>query len=222
MKYTKAIAIVLLVLVTAAAAFYTGVRYVTGKVKQGVIDNYPTFKNIVQSADIEVDTLITLEVSAESDKALYDLLNTAHAEGPLTVTIPYYSRFGIDLSVRHYRIHINDEGELEVWLPVIAPKYCEVKFDRILINGKPGNIYSSTNVIETRTAIYNYLLPELAKHRQHKKDAALSITKALMYYVIPMQHKLKLYIDKQEQQLPLLPGVNQSIDDAVRSAYNTK
>jgi hypothetical protein len=222
MKYTKSIAIVLLVLVTGAAAFYAGVIYVTGKVKQGVIDNYPTFKNIVQSADIEADTLITLDVSEESDKVLYDLLNTEHAEGPLTVTIPYYSRYGMDLSVRHYRIHINEQGELEVWLPVIVPKYCEVKFDRVLVNGKPANIYGSAKAIETRAAVYNFLLPELAKHRQHKKDAALSITKALMYYVIPMQHKLKLYIDKQEQQLPLLPGVNQSIDDAVRSTYNTK
>lgn len=222
MKYIKPLLILLILLLASAGAFYAGTKYVLGKVKQGAIDNYPTFKNIVQSADIEVDTLIVLNITPDDDRALYNLLNNGPANLPVEVTIPYYGRYGIDLSVRHYRIFVNDDGELEIWLPAVSQKYCEVKFEGILVNGKPANLYGKPDVMQARKAVYNYLLPELSKHRQHKKDAALSVTKALMYYIIPMQYQLKLYINSQQQQLPLLPGVNQSIDDAIKSSLDIK
>ena len=222
MKYIKPLLILLILLLASAGAFYAGTNYVLGKVKQGAIDNYPTFKNIVQSADIEVDTLIVLTITPDDDRALYNLLNNGPANLPIEVTIPYYGRYGIDLSVRHYRIFVNDDGELEVWLPAVSQKYCEVKFEGILVNGRPANMYTEPDVVQARKAVYNYLLPELSKHRQHKKDAALSVTKALMYYIIPMQYQLKLYINSQQQQLPLLPGVNQSIDDAIKSSLDIK
>jgi len=98
-------------------------------------------------------------------------------------------------------------------------RYCELKFDGFVVNGKTGTpILKSDNAADVRKKLYEYLIPVIEKDKTSQKAARQTVTKTLMFYFMPSKLDLKVYIDLAEQPLPKVPGVNQSVDDAINEA----
>lgn len=213
MKVLKISLLVLLVVVAIVATYFIGYKAGADVVRNGLLANYPTVKNVVQSGDIETDSTLTFTLTAQDDSALFGLLGNSQSSDSIQVSIPYYGRYGIDLAIRHFRFFINDDKDVEMWLPGVTLRYCELKFDQLLINGKPAVAANSPNMHKT---MYVYLIPLLGKNRKAQKAAKLAVTKALMYYFMPYKFGLRLYIDKEYQDLPMVPGANLTVEEAAK------
>ena len=219
MKSGKNILLVIAFLVVAAGACFMGIKYGADLVRNGIVSNYPTIKNVVHGSYIEVDSSVSVVLTKADDEELFNSLKQFSKVDTILFSVPYYGRYGVDLSVRNFRVFKNDEGAVEVWLPAVTMRYCELKFEGLSINGTSANLLvQSADVFKIRKKLYAFLIPILEKNKTHQKAARLAVTKAMMFYFLPYKLNLKVYIDNNEQPLPLVPGVNQSVDDAVRQA----
>lgn len=216
MKILKITLLVLLASAVIGGTYFIGYKSGADVVRNGLLANYPTVKNVVQSSNIETDSTLTFTVQAQDDSALFNLLGNNTAGESVQVSVPYYGRYGIDLSIRHFRLFINDDKDVEMWLPGVTLRYCELKFDQMLVNGKA---VTTANPAKLHKAMYDYLIPLLSKNKSAQKAGKLAVTKALMYYFMPYKFGLKLYIDKEYQDLPLVPGANQTVEEAAKNAY---
>ncbi|HLP52943.1 MAG TPA: hypothetical protein VK154_18775 [Chitinophagales bacterium] len=213
MKILKISLLVLFVGAAIVATYLIGYKTGADVVRNGLLANHPTIKNVVQSSDIETDSILTFTLTAQDDSSLFNLLSNNRRSDSFRVSIPYYGRYGVDLTIRHFRFFINDDKDVEIWLPGVTLLYCELKFDQLLINGQQAAAANSPNLHKT---MYAYLIPLLGKNRASQKAAKLAVTKALMYYFMPYKFGLRLYIDKEFQDLPLVPGANLTIEEAVK------
>ncbi len=216
----KILKIVILLIATAGVlvgTYFFGLKGGSNLVRNGIMANYPTVKNVVQSADVEIDSALNFSIKPEDDSLLYGLIKENSKGDSLQISIPFYVRYGVDLSVRNFRVFKDDKGDAEVWLPAVTLRYCELKFDRMIVNGKPA-----TGTAAAHKALYDYLIPRFEKNRKNQEAAKLNVTRAMMYYFMPYKFGLTLYIGDEQQSLPLLPGVNQTVDDAVKEAYSNK
>ncbi len=220
MKTGKIILLVVLVIAAIAGAGFFGLKYGVGLMRNGLVANYPTVKNIVNGAALEVDSTAYVTLTKADDEALFNYLKGDSKSDTLQFSIPYYGRYAVDLSFRNFRVFKNDDGAVEVWLPACMLRYCELKFDGLLVNGKPSTaIFNSGNAADVRKALYTYLIPVIEKHKANQKAAKLTVTKALMFYFMPYKLDLKVYIANDQQQLPVVPGVNQTVDEAIKEAF---
>ena len=220
MKTGKIILVVLLVIAAIAGAGFLGLKYGVGLMQNGLVANYPTIKNIVNGAATEFDSTAVVTLSKAEDEILFNYLKGDSKSDTLQFSIPYYGRYAVDLSFRNFRVFRNDEGAVEVWLPACMLRYCELKFGGLLVNGKPMSaIFKSDNAADVRKKLYTCLIPVIEKNKANQKAARLTVTKALMFYFMPYKLDLKVYIDLVEQPLPIVPGVNQTVDEAIKEAF---
>jgi hypothetical protein len=204
------IAVIILVAV-GALSFLKGVDMV----RDGLIANYPTVKNVVQGANVEFfDSLLVTTITKADNEELFNLLTGDSKSDSVELIIPYYSRYGIDFS-RAFRL-FRDGQTVEVWLPASKLMYCELKFERLLVGGKSGAFaLKGDSYAALKNKLYAHAIPLLEKNKANHKVAKLAVTKAVMFYFMPYKFDLKLYIDQQEQALPKVPGVNQTVEEAI-------
>ncbi|MCW5908769.1 MAG: DUF4230 domain-containing protein [Chitinophagales bacterium] len=216
MKYTKVILPFLLVLALIAAAYFIGMKTGANLVRKGLIDNYPTIKNIVHSAVTEVDTVVNFTLKKSDSETLFGYLGEKNSDSVL-VSIPYYGRYGIDLAVRNFRIFERERNEVEVSLPAVRLLYCNFKFEQLLLNGKPATgLFGTENSQTIKNQLYELLHPVLEKNKEHQQVAKAAIAKALMFYFMPYKFSLSLYINELNVPLPQVPGINKDIDATLR------
>lgn len=205
----KILVIILIAILTTAGAV---IGYIKGaeKVRNGLVANFPTVKNLVQGTTVEFDSVISVSLTKTDDDVLYNLLKLDSKADSISFSIPYYARYGVDLTVRNFRLFKNEET-VEVWLPDTKLQYCELKFDRMILDGKAA----SNHTAQSRAKLYEYIIPLLEKNKTNRKASKTATVKALMYYFMPYKFDLKVYIAEEQQTLPSVPGVNQSVDDAI-------
>ncbi|MBK8659015.1 MAG: hypothetical protein IPN22_09135 [Bacteroidetes bacterium] len=208
MKVLKPVLLVVLFLGAIGTAFFYGLN----KVRDGLVANYPTIKYVVNGALTDIDSSITFVVTKAEAPALLEAVKSYTISDSLELTVPYYGRYGVDLSVRNYRV-FRDGQTIEVWLPASTLIYSELKFDKIQMNGKG---YAGDNFFTVKNELYKYLLPVLQKHKSHQAKARKNVAKALMFYFIPYKFDLKFFIENQLQTLPVLPGVNKDVDEYIK------
>lgn len=211
MKTLKPILLVICFLAAIGAAFFYGMN----KVRDGLIANYPTIKYVVNGSLIEVDSSVSFLVNKTEQEVLFTALKNYAIGDSLEVTLPYYGRYGVDLSVRNYRV-FRDGQTVEVWLPSSTLVYSELRFDKMVVNGKP---YQGENIFSAKKELYDYLLPRLNKQKSHQAKVKRNVAKALMFYFVPYKFDLKLYIDSEAQTLPDVPGVNKDVDEFIKEQF---
>ncbi len=195
----------------AVIGFYKG----ADKVRDGLIANYPTVKNLVQGASVEVDSVSVITLTKQDNSELFNLLNTTSGNDTLVISIPYYGRYGIDLSVRNFRV-FRDGETVQVWMPATRLLYCELKFDQMLLDAIPsGTLFQKGNSTLLKQKMYAYFIPLLERNKSNQKAAKVAVAKSMMYYFMPYKFDLQLYINEEQQQLPVVPGINQTVDEAV-------
>ena len=84
------------------------------------------------------------------------------------------------------------------------------------MNGKSGSSFiKGENYALLKSKMYEYLIPLLNKNKANQKVAKNVVAKAVMFYFMPYKFDLKLYINSEQQTLPKVPGVNQTVDEAI-------
>jgi hypothetical protein len=210
----KALVVILLLLVLAAVAAFSFFKGID-KVRDGLIANYPTVKNVIQGATTEFfDSLLTVRINSTENPELFAMLKGTGQGDSLELVIPYYARYGVDLSVRNFRV-FRDGQTVEVWIPDSKLIYCELKFERLMVNGQ-STVASGGNYPVLRQKMYELLLPLLEKNKANQKAAKKTVAKAVMFYFMPYKFDLKLYFDNAFYPLPDVPGVNQTVDEAIK------
>jgi hypothetical protein len=211
MKILKPVLLVILFLAAVGTAFFYGLN----KVRDGLVANYPTIKYVVNGSLIDIDSSLSFRITKAETPALFEALKGYSKSDTLEVMVPYYGRYGVDLSVRNYRV-FRDGQTIEVWLPASTLIYSELKFDKMSVAGKG---YAGENFFAVKNELYNYLLPILRKHKAHQAKARKNVAKALMFYFIPYKFDLKLFIENELQTLPVLPGVNKDVDEYIKEQF---
>ena len=193
-------------------SYYKGVE----KVRNGLVANYPTVKNLVQGATTEFfDSLLVTVITKKDNEELFNLLKGDSKSDSVELAMPYNARYGVDLSVRNFRL-FRDGQAVELWLPDSKLMYAELKFEGMAVNGKSAvSIINGTDYALLKRKMYEALIPVLEKSKANHKAAKLTVTKAAMFYFMPYKFDLKVYIDNEQQTLPLVPGVNQTVDEAI-------
>ncbi len=206
----KKILVLLLIAILTTAGVVIGFIKGAEKVRNGLVANFPTVKNLVQGTTVEFDSVISVSITKQDDEALFNLLNTDSKAETVSFSIPYYARYGVDLTVRNFRLFRNEET-VEVWLPDTKLQYCELKFDRMILNEKATSNMTSA----VRGKLYEFIIPVLEKNKINRKISKTATVKALMFYFMPYKFDLKVYIAEEQQTLPSVPGVNQTVDEAI-------
>lgn len=216
MKVIKIILLLLLAGGVIAGIYLLGMKNGANLVRKGQIDNYPTIKNIVHSAITEADTVVNYMLKKSDNEMLFNYVGEKHVDSIL-ISLPYYGRYGIDLSVRNFRVFERNKGEVEVSLPPVRLLYCHFKFEHLLFNGKPvTHLLATENRQIIKTQISELLHPLIEKDKKYQQLAKETIARALMYYFMPYQFNLSLYINEQNVPLPQVPGINKDVDEALR------
>lgn len=218
MKSGRIIVFVLVALVLIAGAAYVAFMKGLNIVREGLVANYPTVKNVVTGSLIEVDSVAEYTAIRSENSELFNAL-AAYAKGDtLQITVPYYGRYGVSLAVRNYRV-FRDGETIEVWLPSSTLNYCELKFEQMKLNGA---FYAGDNYAAAKRELYNFLLPKLRKHKANQKAAKASAVKSLMFYFVPYKYNLKVYIENEQQPIPDLPGVNKDVDEYLKEQFGNE
>ena len=206
------ICVVVAITAIALFSFLKGVD----KMRDGLVANYPTVKNILQGATTEFfDSTLVTSITKTDNEALFNLLKGDLKADTLQLSIPYYGRYGIDLSIRNFRV-FRKKKTVEVWLPDSKLLYCELKFEGMMVNGKTAvTAINGNDYALLKKEMYEVLIPVLDKNKSNKKAAKKTVAKALMFYFMPYRLDLKLYIDNELQTLPQVPGVNETVDEAI-------
>lgn len=211
MKFLKPVLFIIVVLALCGGAFFYGLN----KVRNGLSANYPTIKSVVRGARIEVDSTLILSITKGEQPELVAALKSISDADSLSISVPYYGRYEIDMFSHFYRI-LPEGNSVEMYLPGPQLSYCELHIDNLVVNGK---VYSGENLQAVRKALYDVALPKLAKHKANLKAARLSASKALVFYFVPYKLDLTLYIENQLQELPLVPGVNKDVDEYIKEQF---
>lgn len=219
MKNFKTIGIILLVIALLAGAYVIGMMKGANLVRNGLLQNYPSVYNIIAGSQVEVDTVVELTLTREQDSSLFALLQGNAKTDTLNVRLPYYGRYGINLS--RYRRVVPDGNLVEVALPDIKMYYCEIKFAEARLNGTPLSAkFEGGKYRDITNKLYGYVLPLLSKDKSNKAKARESVIKALAYYILPYKFELRIYIDNELQTIPVIPGANKDVDEFIKEQFN--
>ena len=211
----KILLFIFVIVAITVIAFFSFLKGVD-KVRNGLVANYPTVKNIIQGATADFfDSTLVTSINKQDNEALFNLLKGDSKVDTLQLSIPYYGRYGIDLSIRNFRV-FRKKQTVEVWLPDSKLLYSELKFEGMMVNGKSAvSAINGNDYAQLKREMYKALIPVLDKNRANKKAAKKTVAKALMFYFMPYKLDLKLYIDNELQTLPQVPGINETVDEAI-------
>ena len=166
-KVLLVIFVLILIAVGGAVGFYAGAN----KVRDGLVANYPTLKYFVEGAFYEKDSTVTLTVTKADQPDLFALLGVAPPAESAEISIPYYGRYGIDLAARNFRLFKTDNSSVEISLPPVRLLYCELKFDRMSLNGQSATaLFKTDNAAVIKSKLYEWLIPVLEKEKSAQKQ----------------------------------------------------
>ena len=216
MKILKAIFFIIVAGAIIAGVHIWGMKSGAELVRNGLVANFPTIKNLILGSAIEVDSTITLSLTKSDNELLFMALKGDSKSDSLWLTIPYYGRYAIDVPARSYRV-IRDNETIEAWLPAGKIQYCELKFDKMLVDGK--NYTFKENAPQVKNSLYSLLIPALDKIKSHQTALKTNVTKVFMFYFMPYKFQLKVYIDNEQQVLPVVPGINKNVDEYIKEVF---
>jgi hypothetical protein len=218
MRVVKILLTGIVILGLIAAGYIFGMKSGADLVRNGMVQDYPVIKTLVTGSMVDFDSTVDVSLTMKDDSALFNYLKGTSKSDTIRISIPAYTRYGIDMAAGSVR-PFEREDALEIWVPAIKLVYCELRFDRLLVKGQPGaEIMNKADGPAIRRAFYNYFIPLLNKHKSHIKAAKNNVAKSLMFYFIPFKFNLKVYIDNEQWPLPIVPGVNKSVDEAIRES----
>ncbi len=184
--------------------------------KDGLTANFYNVKNLVQGTTTDFDSALVVNLTAKDDSVLFNYLKADSKTDTVSIDVPCYTRYGILAKDRFCRVR-ESEGFTEVWLPDVTLFYSEMKFDKMLLNGKPATaLMNSANGVAIRNKMYSYFIPRFEKNKARKKITKDNAVTSLMFYFIPYGIKLKMFIDNELYPLPLVPGLNKDAQEAMR------
>lgn len=201
-----------LLIATAFAGFYFGSKIV----RDGLVANYPTIKNLVNRSFVEVDTSLTFPITAEETPALFALSSVSKTDSP-TLTVRVIAKYGTNLDSHFYKINKNG-NEIEAMLPKTwVIEYKVVSYTSTIKGVSEKELQSSAN---KELAI---LLPIKLEHmKAFQTEAKSKIATALMFYFMPYHFDLKVYFDNQELKLPIVVGLNKKIEEYIGEQVGKK
>ncbi len=216
MKFNlKGFLIAIVVVAAVAGAFVFGMYSGAGKVRDGLLANYPLFKLIISNAQTEVDSVMTIALSPEEDAALYNFYKGSVND--VVLTIPYRANYGMDLEAKNFKKDRNGD-EVELILPRCYLMDYNVAFDDIKVNGintwkhyKDAAAYGSV-----KPALSELMRMRLEKQKEHIKKGKHNITVAAMWLLMPYKFKLRVFFDGQEFPLPQVPGLNKDVNEYLK------
>ena len=217
----KIILFVVVAVIIGVAAYFIGMMKGANLVRNGLLQNYPTVYNVIAGSQVEVDTTIEFVINKGDSEGLTTLLKADGKADSFRVVVPYYGRYGINLS--RYRRVVPDGNLVEIALPEIKMYYCEIKFDQVTVNGLPLTAkFNGANYAAIRSAFYTELLPVLSKDKGNKEKAKQAVIKSLAYYILPYKFDLRIYIDNELQTIPVIPGANKDVDEFIKEQFDSK
>lgn len=201
----KYLLVVLLVVVASITGFYIG----TNIVRDGLVANYPTIKNLVNRSYVEVDTVLTIPISAEETPALFENSLVKKTDSP-TLAVRVLAKYGTNLDTHFYKI--NKKGnEIEAMLPntwvldytVLNYTFSAKKLD-----------FSTLNTAANKD-MHSLLPLKLEKFKSFHLAAKNKIATALMFYFIPYKFELKVFFSNQQLPLPVVVGLNKDVNEYI-------
>ncbi len=209
------------VLLFAVGGFFIGLFKGVNLVRQGLVDNYPTVRNVITGSFIEVDSTMEATITKAENPELFELLKGDNQGDSLTVMVPYYGRYGVDMN-RYIRV-VRDGEYAEVAVSKMIMTYCEIKFQDLLVNGQSAAaVIKEGNYPLLRAKMYDFVLPVLSKNKSHIAKAKLNVAKALVFYFEPYKFHLRFFIDNQLQPVPVVPGANKDVDEYIHEVFEKK
>lgn len=208
----KYLLVVLLVVVASITGFYIG----TNIVRDGLVANYPTIKNLVNRSYVEVDTVLTIPISAEETPALFENSLVKKTDSP-TLAVRVLAKYGTNLDTHFYKI--NKKGnEIEAMLPnVWVLEYTVLNYTFSAKTVDFSTLNSAANK-DMRS-----LLPlKLEKFKSFHLAAKNKIATALMFYFMPYKFDLKLFFSNQQLPLPVVVGLNKDIQSHINEQVGKK
>jgi hypothetical protein len=206
----------LLAAVVGVAAFFYGKYSGAMLVRDGLVANYPTIKNLANRSFLEVDTSFALEVTADDLPKLFAMSQASKTVNPL-VNVSVHAKYGTDLNSHFFKMNQNG-NEVEAMLPAVWVLEYSIK-------NASTTIASSKNE-ELQQALnddLNVLLPlRLEKFKNFKIAAKNKISEALMFYLIPYQFDLKIYFENQQFKLPEVVGLNKDVKEYIEEQVGKK
>ena len=201
-----------LLIATAFTGFYFGSKVV----RDGLVANYPTIKNLVNRSYVEVDTILTFPITAEETPVLFALSSVSKTDSP-TLTVNVIAKYGTNLDTHFYKINKNG-NEIEAMLPKTwVIEYKVVRYTSTLKGVSEKELLSSAN------KDMSILLPiKLERMKAFQAEAKSKIATALMFYFMPYQFDLKVYFDNQELKLPIVVGLNKKIEEYIGEQVGKK
>ncbi len=211
----KTTSIAFVVIATIAGAFVFGMFKGANKVRDGLLANYPLFKQIISNAQSEFDSVMTVSLSPTENATLYNFFKGNQNE--VVLSIPYRAKYGMDLEAKNFKID-REGNNLELILPRCYLMDYNLAFDDIKVNGI--NTWKHFN----EAAAYGSIKKELnelvrmplEKQKAHIKTAKHKITVSAMWFLMPYKFNLRVFFSGEEYPLPLVPGINKDVQEHLK------
>jgi hypothetical protein len=214
----KKIILAAAVVIITAAAFFYGKYSGANLVRDGLVANYPLFKNIVSNNTIEKDSVLTIAANFEEHKSLFDIFGLKTTDS-LQFKIPYHAVYGMDLNSKYFRVS-QQENLIEVYLPKSYVRTFAINEKSITANNKS---IAENLTREQQNEVVKYLneiiLLPLSKDRAAIRIANNKIAESVMWLFIPYKFELKMYFDNQNFELPSVVGLNEDVEKYLKDNF---
>ena len=214
----KKILLIAVVTLVVTAAFFYGKYSGANLVRDGLVANYPLFKNIVSNTNLEKDSSISLKANYAEHQVTFELFNLKESD-TLNFQIPYHAVYGMDLNSKYFRV--SHQGNLiEVYLPKSYVRTYAIDYERVLMNGLSAKEkVSSEKYSVLKSNLNEMILLPLNKDKSAIKSANTKIAEAVMWLFIPYKFELKMYFDNQNFELPSVVGLNEDVDKYLKENF---
>ncbi len=171
---------------------------------------------MVNRSYVEVDTVLTIPISAEETPALFENSYVKETDSP-TLTVRVLAKYGTNLDTHFYKI--NKRGnEIEAMLP----KTWAIEYTVLNYSSNVKHLLEKELYVCANRDIATLLPLKLEKIKAFQAAAKTKIATALMFYFMPYKFSLKIFFGNQELKLPEVVGLNKEVEEYIGEQVGKK
>jgi hypothetical protein len=164
MKLTSII--ILLLIALCAAMYFIGRINGREEVKATIINNTQLMKQIAELSSLEVTGSTTAKITnSGNETGIWSSLKNYFAENTLQVTIPYITKYGVDISKSAFTVNYTDSS-LIINLPPCKMLSLQLQLDKVETMNQTG-LFARTTIADMKMAeqqLYNAASQELSSN----------------------------------------------------------
>ena len=185
--------VIVLVLLIAFSFYFLGKKNGESNTKISLVENVEMIKQIAELGALDVTGNVKLKISNKEDNdGTWAKFKNYFSENTLLVTLPYQTKFGVDMSNQKMDIDTK-AASVVIHLPHCKLLSLQLKMDKMETMSQTGIFMNATmdDLVKAQKKLYAEALFNIENNPEYIKMAEKHITEILSNYFKPLGYTVK-------------------------------